>query len=102
PQPGGTQAAAQAVRSVVGERGFGDLTAAQVCVALASGNPGASLRSGFSVNRSNGDGTCYSHGNADPGKRVQVAITKTGDKIDGILFKIPVTLTSQATAKFEQ
>ena len=40
--------------------------------------------------------------NADPGKRVQVAITKTGDKIDGILFKIPVTLTSQATAKFEQ
>ena len=90
------------VQSVVVQRAFGDLTAAQVCVALVSGNPGASLGSGFSVNSPNGNGTCYSDGNADPGKRVQVAITKTGDKIDGILFKIPVTLTSQATAKFEQ
>ena len=58
--------------------------------------------SAFSVNSPNADGTCYSDGNDDPGKRVQVGIRKTGDKIDGILFKMPVTLTSQATAKFEQ
>jgi len=102
PNPCGTQTWAQLVQSVVVQRAAGDVTASQVCVALVSGNPGASLSSGFSVNSPNGDGTCYSDGNADPGKRVQVAITKTGDKIDGILFKIPVTLTSQATAKFEQ
>jgi Flp pilus assembly protein TadG len=102
PNPCGTKTWAQVVQSVVVERAFGDVTAAQVCVALVTGNPGAALASSFSVNSVNGNGTCYSDGNDDPGKRVQVAITKTGDAIDGILFKLPVTLTSQATAKFEQ
>ena len=102
PNPCGTQTWAQVVQSVVVQRAMGDLTAAQVCVSLVSGNPGAVLGAGFSVNSPNADGTCYSDGNADPGKRVQVAITRTGDKIDGVLFKIPITLTSQATAKFEQ
>ena len=102
PNPCGTKTWAQVVQSVVVERAFGDVTAAQVCVALVTGNPGTQLASGFSVNSPNGDGTCYSDGNDDPGKRVQVGIRKTGDKIDGILFKFPVTLTSQATAKFEQ
>ena len=102
PNPCGTQTWAQVVQSVVVQRAFGDLTASQVCVALVSGSPGASLGSTFSVNSPNADGTCYSDGNGDAGKRVQVAITKTGDTINGILFKIPVTLTSQATAKFEQ
>jgi Flp pilus assembly protein TadG len=102
PNPCGTQNWAQVVQSVVVERAMGTVTAADVCVALVTGNPGASLASGFAVNSPNADGTCYSDGNGDPGKRVQVAIRKTGDKIDGLLFKIPVTLTSQATAKFEQ
>jgi Flp pilus assembly protein TadG len=102
PNPCGTKTWAQVVQSVVVERAFGDVTAAQVCVSLVTGNPGAVLASGFSVNSPNPDGTCYSDGNGDAGKRVQVAITKTGDKIDGIMFKLPVTLTSQATAKFEQ
>jgi hypothetical protein len=84
------------------------VTAADVCVSLVTGNPGAVIGSGFSVNTGlatgtpTSDGTCYSDGNDDPAKRVQVAIRKTGDSINGILFKIPVTLTSQATAKFEQ
>jgi Flp pilus assembly protein TadG len=102
PNPCGTKTWAQVVQSVVVERAFGDVTAAQVCVSLVTGNPGAVVASGFSVNSPNSDGTCYSDGNGDAGKRVQVAITKTGDKIDGILFRFPVTLTSQATAKFEQ
>jgi Flp pilus assembly protein TadG len=108
PNPCGTKTWAQVVQSVVVERAFGDVTAAQVCVALVTGNPGAVIGSGFSANTglmtgtATGDGTCYSDGNDDPGKRVQVAIRKTGDSINGILFKFPVTLTSQATAKFEQ
>ena len=103
PNPcGGTKTWAQVVQAVVVQRAFGDVTAADVCVALVTGNPGTLLASGFSVNSPNGDGTCYSDGNDDPGKRVQVGIRKTGEKIDGILFKFPVTLTSQATAKFEQ
>ena len=101
PNPCGAQTWAQVVQSVVVQRAAGDLTAAQVCVALVSGSPAASLGTGFSANSPNGDGTCYNDGNVDPGKRVQVGITKTGGRIDGILFRIPVTLASQATEKFE-
>ena len=102
PNPCGTRTWAQVVQAVVVQRALGDVTAADVCVALVSGNPGAQLATGFSVNSPNANGSCYSDGNDDTGKRVQVAIRKAGDTIDGILFKIPVTLTSQATAKFEQ
>ena len=101
PNPCGTQTWAQVVQSVVVQRAAGDLTASQVCVALVSGNPAAPLGSTFFVNSPNADGTCYSDGNADPGKRVQVGIVKTGDAINGVVFRIPVTLTSQATEKFE-
>jgi len=101
PNPCGTQTWAQVVQSVVVQRAAGDLTASQVCVALVSGNPAAPLGSAFFVNSPNADGTCYSDGNADPGKRVQVGITKAGDAINGVVFRIPVTLTSQATEKFE-
>lgn len=101
PNPCGTQTWAQVVQSVVVQRAAGDLTASQVCVALVSGNPAAPLGSTFFVNSPNADGTCYSDGNADPGKRVQVGITKAGDAINGVVFRIPVTLTSQATEKFE-
>jgi Flp pilus assembly protein TadG len=101
PNPCGTQTWAQVVQSVVVQRAAGDLTASQVCVALVSGNPAAPIGGTFSVNSPNVDGTCYNDGNVDPGKRVQVAVTKTGDAINGIVFRIPVTLTSQATEKFE-
>ena len=103
PNPCGTQTWAEVVRSVVVQRSMGDLTAAGVCVALVSGSPGAPIGTGFSVNAPVGfNGACYDDGSADAGKRVQVAVVKTGDAINGILFKMPVTLTSQATAKFEQ
>src|SRR5579884_3283727 len=101
PNPCGTQTWAEVVQSVVVQRAAGDLTAAQVCVALVSGSPAAPIASSFTVNSPNADGTCYNDGNVDPSKRVQVGITKTGDSINGIVFRIPVTLTSQATEKFE-
>jgi len=101
PNPCGSSSWAQVVQSVIVQRAMGDVTAAQVCVALVTGNPGVSLGSTFSANSPNADGTCYSDGNGDSGKRVQVSITKTNDKIDAVLVKFPVTLTSQATAKFE-
>lgn len=102
PNPCGTKTWAQVVQAVVVQRALGGVIAADVCVSLVSGNPGTVLASGFSVNSPIANGTCYDDGNDDPGKRVQVAIRKTGGEINGILFKMPVTLTSQATAKFEQ
>ena len=43
----------------------------------------------------------YDDGNADTGFRVQVQIIRTGDSINAAFFRVPVTLTSTATAKFE-
>jgi Flp pilus assembly protein TadG len=91
---------ADLVQSVVAERSFGDVTAtdSQVCVALVTGaNSVYSPSSSYST-----DGTtCYDDGGADTGERVHVKITKTGDKINAVLFRANVTLTSKATAKFE-
>ena len=101
PNPCGTSTWAQVVQSVVVQRSLGDVAAADVCVALVTGNPG-STASGLYVNSTRSDHLCFDDGNADPGDRVQVALRRTSDKINGILFSFPVTLTSQATAKFEQ
>src|SRR6266513_376229 len=48
PNPCGTSTWAQVVQSVVVQRSLGDVTAAEVCVALVSGNPGTTS-SGFFV-----------------------------------------------------
>jgi hypothetical protein len=49
------------------------------------------------------DGTpCYDDGSADPGLRVQVSIARTGDEINGVVVRIPVNLSAQSTARFEQ
>jgi Flp pilus assembly protein TadG len=85
------------IQSVVAERSYGDVTAtdAQVCVAVVTG--ANSVLSSYST-----DGTtCYDDGGADTGNRVHVSITKTGDRIQAILFSLPVTLTTKATAKLE-
>lgn len=85
------------VQSVVAERSFGDVTTSQVCVALVTGANSVYSGTGYST-----DGTtCYDDGGSDTGDRVHVKITKTGDKINAVLFKANVTLTSKATAKFE-
>jgi Flp pilus assembly protein TadG len=87
------------VRSLVVERSDGDVSAAQVCVALVAGTSGTPINSTFTTNT---DGShCYDDGNADTAARVQVRIVRTGDSINAAFFTIPVTLTSNATAKFE-
>jgi Flp pilus assembly protein TadG len=99
PNPCGTKTWAQLVQSVVVQRSDGDVTTGQVCVALVSGSTGAPIGSAFTTN---GDGShCYDDGNADTGIRVQVQIVRSGDAINAAFFRVPVTLTSHATAKFE-
>lgn len=92
---------AQLVQSVVAERSFGDVTTSQVCVALVSGTGSPASPVGASYTTNSDGSACYDDGNGDTGNRVQVYITKTGDKINAVLFKANVTLTSKATAKFE-
>jgi len=93
---------ADLLQSVVAERSFGDVTATddQVCVAVVSGN-NVVLSPSSSYSTESGGTPCYDDGSGDTGVRVQVSIEKTGDKIQGILFQIPLTLESKATAKFE-
>jgi Flp pilus assembly protein TadG len=90
---------AQVVQSVVVARSDGDVSTSQVCVALVKGTSGTPIDATFTTNS---DGSsCFDDGNADSGSRVQVRIVRTNDSINAAFFKIPVTLTSSATAKFE-
>jgi TadE-like protein len=91
---------AQLVRSVAVGRSNGALTDTGVCVALVSGSTGTPIGSGFTT-RTDG-AACFDDGNGDPGKRVQVRATRTGDKLSAVLFSIPVTQSSTATARFEE
>ncbi|HEY3673694.1 MAG TPA: TadE/TadG family type IV pilus assembly protein [Acidimicrobiia bacterium] len=90
---------AQLVQSVVVQRSDGDVGASQVCVALVSGSTGAPVDATFTT-KSDGS-NCYDDGNADTGARVQVRIQRSGDSINAAFIKIPVTLTTNANAKFE-
>jgi hypothetical protein len=49
---------------------------------------------------STGGAACIDDGAA--GRRVQVTATLPGQEINGILFSVPLTLTSDATAKHEE
>lgn len=91
---------AQLVRSVAVARSNGALSDAQVCVSLVSGSSGTPVGAQFTT-KSDGS-ACFSDGNGDPGKRVQVSATRTGDKINAVLFSMPVTQSSSATARFEE
>jgi Flp pilus assembly protein TadG len=90
---------AQLVQTVVVQRSDGDVTTDQVCVALVTGTTGAPIDSTFTTKS---DGTsCYDDGNTDTAARVQVRIRRSGDSINAAFIKIPVTLTTNADAKFE-
>jgi Flp pilus assembly protein TadG len=90
---------AQLVQTVVVQRSDGDVQTADVCVALVCGATGAPIDSTFTTKS---DGTsCYDDGNTDTAARVQVRVRRSGDSINAAFFKIPVTLTSNANAKFE-
>jgi Flp pilus assembly protein TadG len=95
---------AQMVQSVVADRSDGVISTSQVCVSLVSGSSGTVVGGSSSADfTTKTDGSaCFNDGNADSGTRVQVSAQRTGDKINAVLFTIPVTLTSQATARFEQ
>jgi Flp pilus assembly protein TadG len=106
--PCGNKTWGQLVQSIVVQRSDGDVTTGQVCVALVSGAPGTvvgppqSPQSSFTT-QSDGTSSCYNDGNADTGTRVQVRVIRTGDEINVAVFgSIPITLTSDSTAKFEQ
>jgi Flp pilus assembly protein TadG len=92
---------AQLVRSVVLQRAGSIGSTSQVCVALVTGtgtvvdaNPDFTTRS---------DGLpCYSDGGTDGSTRVQVTITRSGDKINAVFYQVPVTISIETTVKFEQ
>jgi Flp pilus assembly protein TadG len=80
------------VRTVGVERSGGELTAANLCVALMDGT---------TVEASSTGSACIT-GGATTGRRVQVAASLPGQEINGILVRVPLTLTSDATAKYEE
>jgi Flp pilus assembly protein TadG len=92
---------AELVQSVVVDRSDGALTTSQICVSLVSGSTGA-VSGGSSFTTKSDGSHCFSDTTGDTGSRVQVSASKSGDSIQAILFTIPVTLSSQATARFEQ
>jgi Flp pilus assembly protein TadG len=97
---------AQLVQSIVVDRSDGDVTQAQVCVALVTGTGtvvGGGNQSLFAQNGASSSTTqCFDDGNGDSGYRVQVSIHRTDDTINAAFFTIPVPLSSSATAKLEQ
>lgn len=101
PSPCGTRNWAGVVQSVVVERSGGELRADQVCVALVTGTTPAPVGAGFTT-KSDGSACMAEPTAGDPEYRVQVYVRRTGDTIDTFVYKFPITLTSQATSKFEQ
>ena len=94
---------AQLVQSVAVQRATGDVTSVQVCAALVSG-PGSApvaVDSSHIVGAASGTNYCYVDNSSDTGLRVQVTISRP-DEIQLVFAKVPVTLTAQATAKYEQ
>jgi hypothetical protein len=94
---------------VTSQRSGGSLSTSQICVALVSGASGGVFA------RSDGGGVystgtsstfpttgCFNDGNVDSGTRVHVSAVRGGDKINLVLSSIPVTLTSNGTARYEQ
>jgi Flp pilus assembly protein TadG len=90
---------AQLVQSIAAQRSDGDVNSGQVCVALVKGASGTPIDSTFTT-QSDGTG-CFNDGNADTGARVQVRIVRANDSINAAFIKIPITLTTTASSKFE-
>jgi hypothetical protein len=87
------------VQSVVVQRSDGEITAAEVCVALVSGSPASVASAPFTTKT---DGTpCYTDSNGDAGARVQVSISHAGS-LNAVFMTIALTESSRASAHFEQ
>ena len=104
PNPCNGKSWAQVVQDVVVQRSDGSLSGSQICVALVSGSPATVVgpsKSSFTT-RADGTSPCFDDGITDIGTRVQVTATRTGDHITAVLINIPVSESSNATARFEQ
>jgi Flp pilus assembly protein TadG len=90
---------AQLVQANVVARAGGEITTAEVCVALVNGNLGNPVGTAFTTKT---DGTnCYNDGNNDTGARVQVSISHPAS-IDAAFLHIPVpVISTTATAHFQ-
>ena len=107
--PSGTTWASN-VRSLVVERSGGDLTAGNgstagvstdgVCVALVQGSPAAVVVDSGGNPYSTAGGTCFSDTSGDSTARVQVSARRAG-KLEVLFFNRTMTLTANATARYE-
>jgi Flp pilus assembly protein TadG len=79
------------VRTVAVERSGGELAEQHVCVALMEDAKVVSSTSGSACIADSGSG-----------QRVQVSAVLPGQEINGVLFSVPLTLTSDAVAKHER
>jgi Flp pilus assembly protein TadG len=89
-----------AIRNVVRDRAGGDLnvSGSSICVSLVTGTSShPTVDPGYSTN---GSSPCYTDGSTDGAARVQVVVQRPG-KIEALLFKTNLTLSSRATAKHE-
>ena len=91
-QLGTPDAWADHVRDVAVERSGGVLEPEHVCVALMDGT----------TIEASTDGTACITDDIDTGHRVQVTATLPEEHINGIIVQVPVTIESDATAKYEE
>jgi Flp pilus assembly protein TadG len=98
---------AQRVQDAVVERSEGELTAADVCVAMVEGTaatpqvitpPTGTTQGSFTTTGTTSG--CYSDGGTDGKRRVQVTVAKEA-KIEALFFSYSVTLSPKATARHE-
>jgi Flp pilus assembly protein TadG len=98
---------AQLVQYVTGQRSDGALSTSQICVALVSGASGTVYSRTGGVYTTGTNTTfptagCFNDGSIDSGTRVHVSAVRGGDKINLVFSSIPITVSSNGTARYEQ
>jgi hypothetical protein len=97
------------VQYVTAQRSDGTLSTDQICVSLVTGTTGTAVFAGhlggvYTTGTSSAFPTagCFSDGNVDTGTRVHVSAVRGGDKINLVFSSIPITVSSNGTARYEQ
>jgi Flp pilus assembly protein TadG len=105
---------AQLVQYVTAQRSDGTLSTDpatnQICVSLVTGTTGTTVFAGHpggvyttGTNSTFPTAGCFSeNGNVDTGTRVHVSAVRGGDKINLVFSSIPITVSSNGTARYEQ
>lgn len=101
---GFTNTWANGVRRYVVNRSAGTLSMSQVCVALVSGPTPTVV--GVAANNSTSGAPCFTDDSYptttnDPGRRVQVSVSRPGTIDLGVFPSVDFTISSQAVAKCE-